>query len=48
LVQGAKRRTLELKGKVAKTAGKKIEDGDLGSLRGIDSRTRIPSVEGDA
>jgi putative transposase len=48
LVQGANRRTLELKGKVAKTPEKKIGDGDLGSLRGIDSRTRIPSVEGDA
>jgi putative transposase len=48
LVRGANRRTLELKGKIAKTTGKKVGDGDLGSLRGIDSRTRIPSVEGDA
>jgi putative transposase len=48
LVQGANRRTLELKGKIASPSGKKIGDGDLGSLRGIDSRTRITSVEGDA
>ena len=48
LVQGANRRTLELKGKIASPSGKKIGDGDLGSLRGINSRTRITSVEGDA
>ena len=48
IVQGANRRTLELKGKIAKTSGKKLDDGGLGSLRGIDSRTRITSVEGDA
>ena len=47
LVQGASRRTLELKGKTAKNALRKIGDGDLGALRGINSRTRIASVEGD-
>jgi len=47
LVQRANRRTLELKGKIAKTAAKKIGDDDIGALRGIDSRTRIASVEGD-
>ena len=48
IVRGANRRTLELKGKITKTSGRKLDDGDLGSLRGIDSRTRITSVEGDA
>lgn len=48
LVQAATRRTLELRGKIARTPRQKIVDDGLGSLRGIDSRTRITSVEGDA
>ena len=48
LVQGANRRKLELNGKIARTSGKTMDDADLGSLRGIGSRTRIASVEGDA
>jgi putative transposase len=48
LVEAATRRTLELRGRIAKTPGHSKTNEDLGSLRGIDSRTRITSVEGDA